>query len=239
MEAGDLTVSSKTQLRPSLWRQAWKRLMLGGGIFAAFGGGLLYGAADAETIQVTQQLAFSGQLHGSITKAMASLPAPDIVSIVFGLQSDDGAEQEAFLQLEEPPSDGQREILPADYYCLPTPLEPVNNLGQDLSSLGTQVNQSSQRQVSSWVSHISAQLEGVKWPNIHERSQMARVPVIMYHDVLPEKEVFFDITPERLNADFRKLKENNLTPISLDQLVNHLRTGVPLPEKPVVLTFAV
>lgn len=75
------------------------------------------------------------------------------------------------------------------------------------------------------------------WPQLHPRSEMARVPVIMYHDILPEKEVFFDVTPEELREDFELIRDRGLTPISLDQLVAHLRTGMPLPEKPVLLTF--
>ena len=75
------------------------------------------------------------------------------------------------------------------------------------------------------------------WPEIHSRAQEARVPVVMYHDILSEMQVFFDVTPEKLERDFQRIQENNLTPISLSQLVAHLRTGMPLPEKPIVLTF--
>lgn len=75
------------------------------------------------------------------------------------------------------------------------------------------------------------------WPQLHPRSEMARVPVIMYHDILAEKEVFFDVTPEELREDFELIRDRGLTPISLDQLVAHLRTGMPLPERPVLLTF--
>ena len=75
------------------------------------------------------------------------------------------------------------------------------------------------------------------WPNINQRARLARVPVIMYHDILPQKEVFFDITAEEFEQHLRLIQENGLTPISLDQLVTHLRTGLPLPEKPILLTF--
>ena len=75
------------------------------------------------------------------------------------------------------------------------------------------------------------------WPLIHERARLARVPVLMYHDVLPEKEVFFDITPEELESQMVTMLEHGMTPVSLDQLVQHLRTGRPLPEKPVLLSF--
>ena len=80
-------------------------------------------------------------------------------------------------------------------------------------------------------------LKAAAFPDIHERAQKAKVPVMMYHDILPKKEVFFDVTPEELEADFELIKSEGLTPISLDQLVTHLRTGSPLPEKPILLTF--
>ncbi|MEM7727445.1 MAG: polysaccharide deacetylase family protein [Cyanobacteria bacterium P01_A01_bin.45] len=75
------------------------------------------------------------------------------------------------------------------------------------------------------------------FPDINARAREAKVPVVMYHDILPKKEVFFDVTPEELEADFELIKSQGLTPISLDQLVAHLRTGSPLPAKPILLTF--
>ncbi len=81
------------------------------------------------------------------------------------------------------------------------------------------------------------QLGVVAWPEIHPQAAQARVPILMYHDVLSEPEVFFDLVPEQFEDHLRTLKENGFTAISLDQLVQHLRTGAPLPEKPVVLSF--
>ncbi|MBI4785103.1 MAG: polysaccharide deacetylase family protein [Oscillatoriophycideae cyanobacterium NC_groundwater_1537_Pr4_S-0.65um_50_18] len=75
------------------------------------------------------------------------------------------------------------------------------------------------------------------FPQISGAARRARVPVIMYHDILPEKEVFFDVTPQEFTAALNLIRENGLTPISLDQLTEHLATGVPLPEKPILLTF--
>lgn len=85
--------------------------------------------------------------------------------------------------------------------------------------------------------YVSAFLNRSAWPNINERAKQAKVPILMYHDILPKKEVFFDVTPEELEEHFQTLKENGMTPISLDQLMTHLQTGMPLPEKPVLLTF--
>lgn len=74
-------------------------------------------------------------------------------------------------------------------------------------------------------------------PQINDLARRAKVPIIMYHDILAEKEVFFDVTPEELEADFKLIQEQGLTPVSLPQLVEHLQTGKPLPEKPIILSF--
>jgi biofilm PGA synthesis lipoprotein PgaB len=84
---------------------------------------------------------------------------------------------------------------------------------------------------------VVAQFQASPSPEIHERARSAKVPILMYHDILAEKEVFFDVTPEEFEDHLKLIQENGLTPISMDQLFNHLRTGLPLPEKPVMLTF--
>lgn len=92
-------------------------------------------------------------------------------------------------------------------------------------------------QMTQWRSTLSARQNPASWPGLHEQARLANVPVMMYHDVLPEKEVFFDITIDELEEDFRQIEQHGLTPISLDRLVSHLRTGLPLPARPIVLTF--
>ena len=88
-----------------------------------------------------------------------------------------------------------------------------------------------------WREAVAAYPEPSEWPQLHSRARLARVPIFMYHDILPEKEVFFDVTPEELRAHFEYLRDEGATPITMDELVAHLRTGAPLPEKPVLLTF--
>ncbi|ASC69971.1 Poly-beta-1,6-N-acetyl-D-glucosamine N-deacetylase [Halomicronema hongdechloris C2206] len=75
------------------------------------------------------------------------------------------------------------------------------------------------------------------WPAIHADARLAKVPVLMYHDVLTTPQVFFDVTPSQLAEQFQQIRRQGLTPISLEQLVNHLHTGRPLPEKSIVLSF--
>jgi peptidoglycan/xylan/chitin deacetylase (PgdA/CDA1 family) len=84
---------------------------------------------------------------------------------------------------------------------------------------------------------VAAYLNPTPFPDINEKAKLARVPVFMYHDILPEKEVFFDVTPEEFENHLKRIQEQGATPISLEQLVTHLRTGLPLPEKPILLSF--
>ncbi len=75
------------------------------------------------------------------------------------------------------------------------------------------------------------------FPKISDRARKAKVPIIMYHDIAATKQVDWDVTPEELETQFQAIADNNLTPISLDTLVDHLRTGRTLPENPILLTF--
>lgn len=89
--------------------------------------------------------------------------------------------------------------------------------------------------LNTWQGSTAPQLS--PWPQIHTHARLAKVPVIMYHDILPQKEVFFDVTPEELEEHFKLIQDQGLTPISLNLLIAHLRSGIPLPEKPILLTF--
>jgi peptidoglycan/xylan/chitin deacetylase (PgdA/CDA1 family) len=93
------------------------------------------------------------------------------------------------------------------------------------------------RLVASLTPQLAAYLNVSPMPTLHEKARQARVPVMMYHDILPEKKVFFDVTPGEFESHLQQIQAQGLTPISLDQLVIHLRTGLPLPAKPIVLTF--
>jgi peptidoglycan/xylan/chitin deacetylase (PgdA/CDA1 family) len=91
--------------------------------------------------------------------------------------------------------------------------------------------------LDNWQNNQSTAIELAPWPEIHPRAQETKVPILMYHDILPKKEVFFDVTPDELEAHFQFLQEIGATPISIDWLISHLRTGIPLPDKPVLLSF--
>ena len=84
---------------------------------------------------------------------------------------------------------------------------------------------------------LMASFTPAPFPQISDRAKAAKIPIIMYHDITAVKDVDWDVTPEELEKHFQTLQEGGYTPITMDRMVNHLRTGAQLPEKPVLLTF--
>jgi peptidoglycan/xylan/chitin deacetylase (PgdA/CDA1 family) len=70
-----------------------------------------------------------------------------------------------------------------------------------------------------------------------------RVPILIYHgvrDTTPDEPADvrqFNIAPHALAQQLAYLAENGYTTIHMHDLAEHLTKGVPLPEKPVILTF--
>lgn len=76
--------------------------------------------------------------------------------------------------------------------------------------------------------------------DISVRAQDARIPVLMFHDVVPKRTkdtVWFDCTDREFQKILDWIDEEKLTPISLDQLYDHLTGRKPAPANAIVLTF--
>lgn len=77
-------------------------------------------------------------------------------------------------------------------------------------------------------------------PRISVAAMDRRVPVIMYHDVVKERDassVWFDATESEFRAQMQLIKDQGFTPISLDDFYAHLTVGKSIPEHSIVLTF--
>jgi poly-beta-1,6-N-acetyl-D-glucosamine N-deacetylase len=74
------------------------------------------------------------------------------------------------------------------------------------------------------------------WPNIKDEARRARVPVILYQDAMGQNKSS-EVPLQKLNEDLELIQHQGLAPISVEALITHLRNGMPLPEKPIVLTF--
>lgn len=65
------------------------------------------------------------------------------------------------------------------------------------------------------------------------------VPIIMYHQISENKSTWgeYVIPVSVLESDFEYMKNNNITPISLNDLLSYAEKGEKLPENPIVITF--
>src|SRR5689334_7664860 len=72
--------------------------------------------------------------------------------------------------------------------------------------------------------------------NITPASADNGIPIICYHDVGKVTNDFM-ISKDNLAAQFSYLKQNGYHPISLQQYIDANAKKIPLPEKPVLITF--
>jgi len=88
---------------------------------------------------------------------------------------------------------------------------------------------------------VDLPFDKVSFLEMNGRCQDARVPVLMYHDIVKQKGgkggVYFDVAAEEFKEQMEWLADHGATAISLEQLHRHLVHGEPVPSKAVVLTF--
>lgn len=63
------------------------------------------------------------------------------------------------------------------------------------------------------------------------------VAAIVWHDVLPQKDVWFDTTRDTFASELAAIKRGGFHVVTLAALEAHLERNAPLPRKPLVLTF--
>ncbi|MCL2235994.1 MAG: polysaccharide deacetylase family protein [Defluviitaleaceae bacterium] len=67
--------------------------------------------------------------------------------------------------------------------------------------------------------------------------ETADVPIIMYHALEDNPSNRWEITPGEFESDLRWLLENGYTTVVMQDLIDFVHMGRPLPEKPIVLSF--
>jgi len=65
----------------------------------------------------------------------------------------------------------------------------------------------------------------------------AMLPIIMYHATHHKNTGKYTLHPDQLERDFIYLTQNGYTAITVKDLLNYIDNDVPLPKKPVMLTF--
>ena len=59
----------------------------------------------------------------------------------------------------------------------------------------------------------------------------------MYHSVLKSKSGTYIIHPNKLENDFKYIKENGYSTITINDLINYVYNDISLPLKPIIITF--
>ena len=74
-------------------------------------------------------------------------------------------------------------------------------------------------------------------PQVVAGGRTPYVAVLVWHDVLPEKDVWFDTTTATFASQLDAIARGGFHVVPLAALREHLAKGTPLPSKPLVLTF--
>lgn len=74
-------------------------------------------------------------------------------------------------------------------------------------------------------------------PPLASPSPRPFVSVLVWHDVLPEKQVWFDTTLATFKKQLEAIRKGGFHVVTLEALDKHLTQGAPLPPRPLVLTF--
>jgi peptidoglycan/xylan/chitin deacetylase (PgdA/CDA1 family) len=74
-------------------------------------------------------------------------------------------------------------------------------------------------------------------PPVAPQARQNYVAVLVWHDVLPQKEVWFDTTLATFKAQLAEIKRRGFHVVTLDALTGYLVEGAPLPPRSLALTF--
>lgn len=87
--------------------------------------------------------------------------------------------------------------------------------------------------VTAVVGHLSAAAEE------KQKAGSVELPIIMYHGILRDskRQGKFVISPSEFEADLKYLTGHGYHTIVMQDLIDYVQNGTPLPEKPVMLTF--
>jgi peptidoglycan/xylan/chitin deacetylase (PgdA/CDA1 family) len=79
--------------------------------------------------------------------------------------------------------------------------------------------------------------QGQALPAPSERGRSPFIAVLVWHDVLPQKDVWFDTTTATFATQLDAIARGGFHVITLAALRDHLLNGTPVPPKSLVLTF--
>lgn len=69
------------------------------------------------------------------------------------------------------------------------------------------------------------------------RKPSSQLPVLMYHHIAEDARTDMVVTPARFEEQMAALAQDGWHSVTVEQLIGYVDSGVPLPEKPVLITF--
>jgi poly-beta-1,6-N-acetyl-D-glucosamine N-deacetylase len=84
---------------------------------------------------------------------------------------------------------------------------------------------------------VAAPVRGADLPQVASGGRSPYVAVIVWHDVVPAKELWFDTPLDTFKTQLAEIAHGGFHVVTLEALRAHLEHGAPLPSKPLVLTF--
>lgn len=82
-----------------------------------------------------------------------------------------------------------------------------------------------------------AQSAAPSLPTVHPQARSRFVAVLVWHDILPKKDVWFDTTLATFRNQLETIRKRKFNVLSLSALRDHLTRGTSLPPRSLVLTF--
>lgn len=70
-----------------------------------------------------------------------------------------------------------------------------------------------------------------------QKGDGARIPIIMYHVIEDTPDNIWEITAAELESDLKYLRDNGFTTVFMQDIIDYVHQGKPLPPKPILLTF--
>ena len=74
---------------------------------------------------------------------------------------------------------------------------------------------------------------------VEAQTREVALPILMYHSILEDKSRLgrYVVSPTELESDLQYIRERGYTTVVMADLIRYVEEGVPLPEKPIMLTF--
>ena len=85
-------------------------------------------------------------------------------------------------------------------------------------------------------SNVQNHIEDYKRPYIKPDIEK-NVPVLLYHNIAPSSENDATISASVFENHIKAMKEYGYTAVTFNDIINYAKKGIPLPEKPVIITF--